>query len=80
MQVNSPAVYAPILISAKGKSYPEIEMKIDQLNLKSKRLESRTNIGVWKAGVPGEIVYAADKSLTPFRAISVYRVATVIVS
>lgn len=79
-QSNTPAVYAPVLISAKGRSYPEIEMKIDQYNFRNKRLESKSNIGIWKAGLPGEIVYATGKSLTPFKAISVYRVATVIVS
>jgi len=80
MQSNAATLYAPILISAKGKSYQEIEMKIDQLNFKNQRLESKSNIGTWKAGIPSEIVYAAGKSLTPFKAISVYRVATVVVS
>lgn len=44
------------------------------------RAGNKTPIGVWRAGLPGNITYAPGQSLQPFKVIGVYRVAVVVVS
>ena len=54
-------------------------MTLNQLDIKATRLESKTVLGVWKAGMPGNITFATGKSITPFKIISVYRIVVVVV-
>lgn len=53
---------------------------MNHLNFKMSRLESKTALGVWKAGIPGAIAFAPGQSLRPFRVVSVYKIAVVVVS
>ena len=66
--------------NGNGRSFPQVELTLNQLDVKNSRLETKTVLGVWKAGMPGNITFAPGKSLTPFKIISVYRVAVVVVS
>lgn len=54
-------------------------MTINQLNFRKSRLENKNTIGTWKAGVPGEITYAAGQSIRPLKVVSVFKVAVVVV-
>ena len=69
-----------MIMNGNGKSYPQVEMVINQMNFKGSRLESKKNLGTWKAGMPGEIAFSAGQSLRPFQVISVFKIAVVVVS
>lgn len=55
-------------------------MTVNQLNFKKSRLDTKNTIGVWKAGIPGEITFAVGQSIRPLKVVSVYKVAVVVVS
>lgn len=69
-----------MIVNENGKSYPVVEMTINQLNYRKSRLESKNALGVWKAGMPGDIAFAAGQSLRPFKVVSVFKIAVVVVS
>lgn len=69
-----------MVLGDNGKAYPQVEMTINQLNFKKSRLESKNALGVWKAGMPGDIAFAAGQSLRPFKVVSVFKIAVVVVS
>ena len=69
-----------MVMNGNGKSFPQVEMTINQMNFKGSRLESKNALGTWKAGMPGEIAFAAGQSLRPFQVISVFKIAVVVVS
>lgn len=68
------------MLNDNGKSYPQVEMTMNRLNFKASRLDSKTALGVWKAGLPGAITFAAGQSLRPFKVVSVFKIAVVVVS
>jgi hypothetical protein len=69
-----------MILNGNGKSYPQVEMTINQMNFKNSRLESKNALGIWKAGMPGEISFSAGQSLRPFQVVSVFKIAVVVVS
>ncbi len=72
--------FANLVLDENGKSYPQVEMTVSQLNFRKSRLESKNSLGVWKAGMPGTIAFAAGQSIRPFKVISVFKIAVVVVS
>jgi len=79
-QTNVGTTFANIVFSGNGKSYPQVELTINQMNFKNSRLESKNALGTWKAGMPGDIAYSPGQSLRPFQVISVFKIAVVVVS
>ena len=69
-----------MLAAENGKSYPQVELTINQLNFRKSRLETKNSLGIWKAGMPGSISFAAGQSIRPFKVISVFKIAVVVVS
>ncbi|KAK4002516.1 hypothetical protein OUZ56_004340 [Daphnia magna] len=75
---NVGTTFAKLMLNGNGKSYPQVEMTVNQMNFKNSRLESKNALGIWKAGMPGEIAFAAGQSIRPLQVISVFKIAVVV--
>lgn len=76
----SPAFAAFQLGAKNGNSYPKIEITLNRMDFKNSRVGTKTNMGVWKAGMPGSFEFTEGNSLQPFAVVSVYRIVVVVVS
>ena len=74
------STYAPIRVDGNGKSFPQVEMTMTAMVYQKGKAQSKRVLGTWKAGLPGNITFAAGQSLRPFKVIGVYKVAVVVVS
>lgn len=79
-QANVGTTFAKMVLNGNGKSYAQVEMTINQMNFKGSRTDSKNALGIWKAGIPGEIAFTAGQSLRPLQVISVFKIAVVVVS
>ena len=68
------------MLSGNGRSFPVVDMTMTEFAFRKGALDFKKEIGVWRAGQPGNVTFAKGRSLRPFKVIGVYRVAVVVVS
>jgi len=78
--VSMADTYGSMMLVSNGLSYMGFDLAVDTYDIKSGKIAKREQIGIWSAGVPGNMAWknGGEEKINQFRAKNVYRVVSVL--